>query len=119
MTGDGPDVVVVGAGGDGPVLAWRLGSLGLDVLVLEAGPWHGNENWPDPHGEPGGELVEQRLTYTGGREGWETQGSRSMMEIGREKAEAILSADHAPLIDSDTDAELAAIEERWTQQLGG
>ncbi|WP_335999137.1 GMC family oxidoreductase N-terminal domain-containing protein [Halorientalis halophila] len=49
-----PDVVVVGAGGDGPALAWRLGSLGHEVLLLEAGPWHGNEQWPDPHEAPGG-----------------------------------------------------------------
>jgi choline dehydrogenase-like flavoprotein len=47
------DVVVVGAGGDGPVAAWRLAEAGLDVLVLEAGPWHGNENWPNPHAGPG------------------------------------------------------------------
>ncbi|WP_424019151.1 GMC family oxidoreductase N-terminal domain-containing protein [Halorientalis pallida] len=49
-----PDVVVVGAGGDGPALSWRLGQLGLEVLVLEGGPWHGNENWPDPYEAPGG-----------------------------------------------------------------
>ncbi|WP_228546449.1 GMC family oxidoreductase N-terminal domain-containing protein [Halegenticoccus tardaugens] len=47
------DVVVVGAGGDGPALAWKLGEYGLDVLVLEAGPWHGNEKWERPHEEPG------------------------------------------------------------------
>jgi choline dehydrogenase-like flavoprotein len=47
------DVIVIGAGGDGPALAWRLGVAGVDVLVLEAGPWHGNEHWPDPHGGPG------------------------------------------------------------------
>jgi choline dehydrogenase-like flavoprotein len=50
------DVVIVGAGGDGPAAAMRLGQLGIDVLVLEAGPWHGNEEWPTPHEEPGGEL---------------------------------------------------------------
>ncbi|MFB6165215.1 MAG: GMC oxidoreductase [Haloarculaceae archaeon] len=49
-----PDVLVVGAGGDGPALSWRLGQLGLDVLILEAGPWHGNEQWPRPHERPGG-----------------------------------------------------------------
>jgi choline dehydrogenase-like flavoprotein len=65
MADDGPDVVVVGAGGDGPVLAWRLGSLGLDVLVLEAGPWHGNENWPNPHGEPGGERSDDPADLSG------------------------------------------------------
>jgi choline dehydrogenase-like flavoprotein len=45
------DVVVVGAGGDGPALAWRLGQLGLTVLILEAGPWHGHEDHPEPHEE--------------------------------------------------------------------
>ncbi|PSP88066.1 GMC family oxidoreductase [Halobacteriales archaeon QS_4_69_34] len=67
------DVVVVGAGGDGPAIAWRLGQLGIDTLVLEAGPFHGNENWPEPHEEPGaessadpadlsGELLEEQFT---------------------------------------------------------
>ncbi|PGF18233.1 hypothetical protein CP556_04890 [Natrinema sp. CBA1119] len=49
-----PDVIVIGAGGDGPALAWRLGQHDIDVLVLEAGPWHGNENWQNPHDESGG-----------------------------------------------------------------
>jgi len=53
MASDRYDVVIVGAGADGPATAWRLGQAGLDVLVLEAGPWHGNENWPNPH-EDGG-----------------------------------------------------------------
>lgn len=48
-----PDVVVVGAGGDGPVLAWRLATLGVDVQILEAGPWHGNTEYPEPHEAPG------------------------------------------------------------------
>ena len=67
------DVVVVGAGADGPALAWRLGKLGLDVLVLEAGPWHGHEAWPNPHDERGatasddpdalsGELMDEQFT---------------------------------------------------------
>lgn len=67
------DVVIVGAGGDGPVAAWRLGNAGLDVLVLEAGPFHGNEKWPNPHEEPGaessssvedlsGELLDEQFT---------------------------------------------------------
>jgi len=68
------DVVVVGAGGDGPPLAWRLGEVGLDVLVLEAGPWHGNENWPNPHRDAGatdpsadptdlsGDLLDEQFT---------------------------------------------------------
>ncbi|RXK48524.1 FAD-binding protein [Halorientalis pallida] len=50
------DAVIVGAGGDGPVAAWKLAEAGLSVLVLEAGPFHGNEQWPKPHEEPGGEA---------------------------------------------------------------
>ncbi|SEW13768.1 GMC family oxidoreductase N-terminal domain-containing protein [Natrinema salifodinae] len=47
------DVIVIGAGGDGPALAWQLGAYGLDVQLIEAGPWHGNEKWPRPHEDPG------------------------------------------------------------------
>ena len=50
------DVVVVGAGGDGPALAWRLGQLDVDVTILEAGPFYGNEEWPTPNDAPGGEA---------------------------------------------------------------
>lgn len=76
MVEDAYDVVIVGAGGDGPVIAWKLGAAGLDVLVLEAGPFHGNEKWPNPHEEPArgdektsssvedlsGELLDQQFT---------------------------------------------------------
>lgn len=52
-----PDVVVVGAGADGPAAAWKLAEdHGLDVLVLEGGPWHGNEQWPEPHADAGGTI---------------------------------------------------------------
>jgi choline dehydrogenase-like flavoprotein len=34
------DVIVIGAGGGGPVVAKELAAKGLDVLVLEAGPWY-------------------------------------------------------------------------------
>lgn len=52
-----PDVVVIGAGADGPVTAARLArEHGLDVLVLEAGAWHGNSKWPKPHADSGGTL---------------------------------------------------------------
>ena len=35
-----PDVIVIGAGGGGPVVAKELAARGLDVLLLEAGPWY-------------------------------------------------------------------------------
>jgi len=35
------DVIVIGAGGGGPVAAKELAARGLDVLLLEAGPRHG------------------------------------------------------------------------------
>ncbi|MFC7304091.1 lycopene cyclase family protein [Streptomyces monticola] len=34
------DVIVIGAGGGGPVVAEELAAQGLDVLLLEAGPRH-------------------------------------------------------------------------------
>lgn len=37
---DEPDVVIIGAGGTGAVVAKELGEAGLDVVVLETGPWH-------------------------------------------------------------------------------
>lgn len=35
-----PDVLIVGAGGTGAVVAKELADAGLGVLVLETGPWH-------------------------------------------------------------------------------
>ncbi len=37
--GGPPDVIVVGAGGGGPVVAKELAERGVQVLMLEAGPW--------------------------------------------------------------------------------
>jgi len=52
-----PDVVVVGAGADGPAAAWKLArDHGVDVLMLEAGPFYGNEQWPEPHVDSGGTV---------------------------------------------------------------
>ncbi|MCR2805662.1 GMC family oxidoreductase N-terminal domain-containing protein [Paenibacillus soyae] len=48
-----PDVIVIGSGGGGAVIAKELGELGLEVLVLEAGPWYGNAKWPEPNKESG------------------------------------------------------------------
>jgi choline dehydrogenase-like flavoprotein len=56
MVANSYDAVVVGAGGDGPVAAWKLAEAGLSVLVLEAGPFYGNEQWPKPSEESGGEA---------------------------------------------------------------
>jgi choline dehydrogenase-like flavoprotein len=41
------DVIVVGAGGGGPVVAKELAAQGLDVILLEAGPFYTNpeEDW--------------------------------------------------------------------------
>src|SRR2546430_12982828 len=36
------DVIIIGAGGGGPVVAKELAQRGLDVLLLEAGPRHGD-----------------------------------------------------------------------------
>src|SRR5918996_876661 len=40
MSGARPDVLVIGAGGTGAVVAKEAAEAGLDVVVLEAGPWH-------------------------------------------------------------------------------
>lgn len=48
------EVIVIGAGGGGAVIAKELGETGLKVLVLEAGPWYGNKQWLNPNQERGG-----------------------------------------------------------------
>jgi choline dehydrogenase-like flavoprotein len=47
------DVIVIGAGGGGAVAAKELAEKGVRVIVLEAGPWYGNLNWPNPNSERG------------------------------------------------------------------
>jgi len=52
-----PDVVVIGAGADGPATASRLArEHGLDVLILEGGPWHGNDQCPSHTPMPAGRV---------------------------------------------------------------
>ncbi|MFD1686738.1 GMC oxidoreductase [Halobellus litoreus] len=65
MVAESYDAVVVGAGGDGPVAAWKLGEAGLSVLLLEAGPFYGNEQWPKPNEEPGGEASSSTADLSG------------------------------------------------------
>ncbi len=47
------DVLIIGAGGGGPVVAKELGEMGIKVLLLEAGPWYGHKKWPKPNKEQG------------------------------------------------------------------
>jgi len=47
------DVIIIGAGGGGAVVAKELGEKGIKVLLIEAGPWYGNKKWPNPNTEPG------------------------------------------------------------------
>ena len=50
---DEVDVIIIGAGGGGPVVAKELGEIGMKVLLIEAGPWYGNKKWPLPNKEQG------------------------------------------------------------------
>ncbi|MBP1971402.1 choline dehydrogenase-like flavoprotein [Virgibacillus natechei] len=47
------DVIIIGAGAGGAVAAKELGEYGLNVLVLEAGPWYGNKQWEEPNQQRG------------------------------------------------------------------
>ncbi len=53
------DVIVIGAGGGGPVVAKELAARGLDVLLLEAGPRHAD---PEREWTPLRERGQQRFT---------------------------------------------------------
>lgn len=47
------DVIIIGAGGGGAVVAKELGEKGVKVLLLDAGPWYGNKKWPTPNTDGG------------------------------------------------------------------
>ncbi len=47
------DVIIIGAGGGGSVVAKELGEKGLKVVLLEAGPWYGHKKWPHPNSGAG------------------------------------------------------------------
>ncbi|MDF2484189.1 MAG: glucose-methanol-choline oxidoreductase [Herbinix sp.] len=47
------DVIVIGAGAGGAIVAKELAEKGAKVIVLEAGPWYGNAKWPNPNSEHG------------------------------------------------------------------
>jgi len=47
------DVIVIGAGAGGSVVAKELGEKGIKVLLVEAGPWYGNKKWPAPNTDHG------------------------------------------------------------------
>ena len=46
MNDDHADVVIVGAGAGGGVVARRLAEAGLDVVCLEQGEWPDRSNYP-------------------------------------------------------------------------
>lgn len=52
MTRDA-DVIIIGSGGGGAVVAKELGEKGIKVILLEAGPWYGNKKWTNPNQEHG------------------------------------------------------------------
>lgn len=47
------DVIIIGSGGGGAVMAKELGELGVKVILLEAGPWYGNKKWDKPNQDRG------------------------------------------------------------------
>lgn len=55
-----PDVIVIGSGGGGAVIAKELGEKGLQVMVLEAGPWYGHSKWPEPNKERGAQISSKK-----------------------------------------------------------
>jgi trimethylamine---corrinoid protein Co-methyltransferase len=65
------------------------------------------------------ELVEPQLFCTTGREVWGQTGTMTIYEAAEARAEQMLSGEAEILLDDATDAELAAIEQRFTAELVG
>ena len=51
MSGRRADVLIVGAGASGGVVARRLAAAGFDVVCLEQGDWHALDEFPAPQAE--------------------------------------------------------------------
>ena len=97
-----PDVIIVGAGAGGPVVAKELAQRGAQVLMLEAGPWLDPErpsliHWVEKGGDR--RLAEWlRLSLMSGLP--LEEGRRRLMRrwrqsrLGRSVAEATASPEH-------------------------
>lgn len=57
------DVIIIGAGGGGPVIAKELAEAGLEVLVLEAGPWLDPDRDFSRQQDDMGGLIDGRLRW--------------------------------------------------------
>src|SRR5438309_2783394 len=60
---DRPDVVIIGAGGGGPVVAKELAERGVRVLMLEAGPWNDPDRDYSRLEDDMGGIIDGRLRW--------------------------------------------------------